>query len=92
MKEHGYDAVKTGYVGNIIPRGEHHYSQWMINHYQRVVDKAAEYKIMVNSHESVRPSGLTELIRTGLLQKLLVEQNSKRWEETIRPHYHFAIY
>ena len=59
MKEHGYDAVKTGYVGNIIPRGEHHYSQWMINHYQRVVDKAAEYKIMVNSHESVRPSGLS---------------------------------
>ena len=35
MKEHGYDAVKTGYVGNIIPRGEHHYSQWMINHYQK---------------------------------------------------------
>ena len=58
-KDNGYDAVKTGYVGNIIPRGEHHYSQWMINHYQRVVDKAAEYKIMVNSHESVRPSGLS---------------------------------
>lgn len=58
MKQYGYDAVKTGYVGNIIPRGEHHYSQWMINHYQRVVDKAAEYKIMVNSHESVRPTGL----------------------------------
>lgn len=58
MKKYGYDAVKTGYVGNIIPRGEHHYSQWMINHYQRVVDKAAEYKIMVNSHESVRPTGL----------------------------------
>lgn len=58
MKQHGYDAVKTGYVGNIIPRGEHHYSQWMVNHYQRVVDKAAEYKIMVNSHESIRPTGL----------------------------------
>lgn len=58
MKKHGYDAVKTGYVGNIIPRGEHHYSQWMIQHYQRVIDKAAEYKIMVNSHESVRPTGL----------------------------------
>ncbi len=58
MKQYGYDAVKTGYVGNIIPRGEHHYSQWMVNHYQRVVDKAAEYQIMVNSHESVRPTGL----------------------------------
>jgi glucan 1,4-alpha-glucosidase len=58
MKENGYDAVKTGYVGKIIPRGEHHDSQWMINHYTRVVEKAAEMKIMINSHESVRPTGL----------------------------------
>ena len=58
MKKYGYDAVKTGYVGNIIPRGEHHYSQWMIEHYLRVVKTAAKYKIMVNSHESVRPTGL----------------------------------
>lgn len=58
MKKHGYDAVKTGYVGNIIPRGEHHYSQWMVQHYQRVVDLAAQYKIMVDSHESIRPTGL----------------------------------
>lgn len=58
MNQYGYNAVKTGYVGNIIPRGEHHYSQWMIHHYLRVVEKAAQYKIMVNSHESVRPTGL----------------------------------
>lgn len=58
MRNYGYNAVKTGYVGNIIPRGEHHYSQWMIEHYQRVVDKAAQYKMMVNSHESVHPTGL----------------------------------
>ena len=58
MKKYGYDAVKTGYVGNIIPRGEHHYSQWMIEHYLRVVKTAAKYRIMVNSHESVRPTGL----------------------------------
>ena len=58
MKKHGNNAVKTGYVGNIIPRGEHHYSQWMVQHYQRVVDLAAEYQIMVNSHESIRPTGL----------------------------------
>ncbi|UOE41838.1 glycoside hydrolase family 97 protein [Chryseobacterium suipulveris] len=57
MNKYGYNAAKTGYVGNIIPRGEHHYSQWMINHYIRVAEKAAEYKIMINSHESVRPSG-----------------------------------
>lgn len=59
MDQNGYTAVKTGYVGNIIPRGEHHYSQWMIQHYQRVVDEAAKHKIMINSHESVRPTGLS---------------------------------
>ncbi len=58
MKQHGYDAVKTGYVGRIIPRGEQHDGQWMVNHYTRVLEKAARYKIMVNSHESVRPTGL----------------------------------
>lgn len=58
MKANGYDAVKSGYVGNIIPRGEHHYGQWLINHYQFAVEKAAEYKIMVNAHEAVRPTGL----------------------------------
>ena len=57
MNKYGYDAVKTGYVGDIIPRGEHHYSQWTINHFYRIAEKANEYKIMVNSHESVRPTG-----------------------------------
>ncbi len=58
MNKYGYDAVKTGYVGDIIPRGEHHYSQLMNNHYQYVVEKAAKYHIMVNGHEAVRPTGL----------------------------------
>jgi glucan 1,4-alpha-glucosidase len=58
MVNHGYNAVKSGYVGNIIPRGEHHYSQWMIDHFNRAIQKAATYKIMVNSHESVHPTGL----------------------------------
>jgi len=58
MKDNGYDAVKSGYVGDILPRGENHYSQWMINHYQYAVEKAAEYKIMVNAHEAVRPTGI----------------------------------
>lgn len=57
MNKYGYDAVKTGYVGDIIPRGEHHYSQWTVNHYYRIAEKANDYKIMVNSHESVRPTG-----------------------------------
>ncbi|MEN3324396.1 glycoside hydrolase family 97 protein [Mariniflexile soesokkakense] len=58
MKDNGYDAVKSGYVGNIIPRGEHHYSQWIVNHYQYAIEKAADYKIMVNAHEAIRPTGI----------------------------------
>lgn len=58
MKDNGYDAVKSGYVGDIVPRGEHHYSQWMNNHYLYAVKKAADYKIMVNAHEATRPTGL----------------------------------
>jgi hypothetical protein len=59
MKSNGYDAVKSGYVGDILPRGENHYSQWIVNHYQYAIEKAAEYKIMVNAHEAVRPTGIS---------------------------------
>lgn len=59
MKDNGYNSVKSGYVGNIIPRGEHHYGQWMNNHYLHAVKKAADYKIMVNAHEATRPTGLS---------------------------------
>ncbi|WP_316838693.1 glycoside hydrolase family 97 protein [Pedobacter gandavensis] len=59
MVDNGYNAVKSGYVGNIIPRGEHHYGQWLVNHYQYALEKAAEYKIMLNAHEAVRPTGLS---------------------------------
>lgn len=58
MKDHGYDAVKTGYVGHIIPRSEYHSSQWMVDHYLHVAQRAADYGIMVDSHEAVRPTGL----------------------------------
>lgn len=58
MKDNGYDAVKSGYVGNILPRGENHYNQWIVNHYQYAIEKAADYKIMVNAHEAVRPTGV----------------------------------
>jgi alpha-glucosidase len=58
MVDNGYNAVKSGYVGDIIPRGEHHYGQWMVNHYLYCVQKAADYHIMVNAHEAVRPTGL----------------------------------
>ncbi|SER05358.1 Glycosyl-hydrolase 97 C-terminal, oligomerisation [Hyunsoonleella jejuensis] len=58
MKDNGYDAVKSGYVGNILPRGERHYSQWINNHYQYALEKAVDYEIMINAHEAVRPTGI----------------------------------
>ena len=58
MDKYGYNAIKTGYVGRILPKGEHHYSQSIVNHYQHVVDEAAKHKVMINGHEAVRPTGL----------------------------------
>ena len=58
MVDNGYDAVKSGYVGDMLPRGETHYSQWINNHYQYAIEKAADYHIMVNAHEAVRPTGI----------------------------------
>ena len=58
MVDNGYNSVKSGYVGDIIPRGEYHYGQWINNHYLHAVKKAADYKIMVNAHEAVRPTGI----------------------------------
>ena len=58
MNKYGYDAVKSGYVGDIIPRGEHHYGQFMNNHYLYAVKEAAKHHIMVNAHEASRPTGL----------------------------------
>lgn len=59
MVDNGYNSVKSGYVGDILPRGEYHYGQWMNNHYLYAITKAAEYKIMVNAHEAVRPTGMS---------------------------------
>ncbi len=59
MNDNGYTSVKSGYVGNMIPRGEYHYSQWLNNHYQYAIEKAAEHKIMVNAHEATRPTGVS---------------------------------
>ena len=58
MEKYGYNAVKSGYVGNVMPRGEHHYGQWLNNHYLYAVTEAAKHKIMVNAHEATRPTGL----------------------------------
>ncbi|HAT4001535.1 TPA: glycoside hydrolase family 97 protein [Elizabethkingia anophelis] len=69
MNKHGYTAVKTGYVGPIIPRSEYHDGQWMVNHYNFVAQKAAQYKIMVNSHEAVRPTGISRTYPNWIAQE-----------------------
>lgn len=69
MKNNGYDAVKTGYVGAIIPRSEHHTSQWMVDHVKNVIEKAADYRIMVDSHEAPRPTGLARTYPNWLAQE-----------------------
>lgn len=69
MNDNGYNAVKTGYVGQIIPRGEHHDGQWMVNHYIHVAERAADYKIMINSHEAVRPTGLNRTYPNWIAQE-----------------------
>lgn len=69
MVDNGYHAVKTGYVGYIIPRNEYHSSQWMNNHYIHVVRRAADYKVMINSHEAVRPTGLCRTYPNWLAQE-----------------------
>lgn len=69
MKDNGYNAVKTGYVGAIIPRSEHHTSQWMVDHVQHVIEKAADYQIMVDSHEAPRPTGLIRTYPNWLAQE-----------------------
>lgn len=69
MKDNNYDAVKTGYVGAIIPRSEHHTSQWMVDHVRHVIERAADYKIMVDSHEAPRPTGLCRTYPNWLAQE-----------------------
>ncbi|MDE6485810.1 MAG: glycoside hydrolase family 97 protein [Duncaniella sp.] len=69
MKDNYYDAVKTGYVGAIIPRSEHHTSQWMVDHVNRVAERAAEYQIMVDSHEAPRPTGMCRTYPNWLAQE-----------------------
>lgn len=69
MKDNNYDAVKTGYVGAIIPRSEHHTSQWMVDHVRHVIERAADYRIMVDSHEAPRPTGLCRTYPNWLAQE-----------------------
>lgn len=69
MKDNNYNAVKTGYVGAIIPRSEHHTSQWMVDHARHVIERAADYQIMIDSHEAPRPTGLCRTYPNWLAQE-----------------------
>jgi glucan 1,4-alpha-glucosidase len=85
MKANGYDAVKTGYVGKIIPRGEHHDGQWMVNHYVRVAQKTAAYKIMLAAHEPVRPTGLSRTYPNWLACEAARGMEFNAWSSGNRP-------
>lgn len=87
MKENGYDAVKTGYVGHIIPRGEHHDGQWMVNHYVRVAKKTASYKIMLDAHEPVRPTGLSRTYPNWLACEAARGMEFNAWSEGNKPQH-----
>ena len=87
MKANGYDAVKTGYVGHIIPRGEHHDGQWMVNHYVRVAKKTAAYKIMLDAHEPVRPTGLSRTYPNWLACEAARGMEFNAWSEGNKPEH-----
>ncbi len=79
MKKHSIHAVKTGYVGKIIPKGEYHHGQWMVNHYQRVIEKAAEYKVAVNAHEPIKATGLRRTYPNVISREGLRGQEFNAW-------------
>ena len=87
MKQHGYDSVKTGYVGRIIPRGEHHDGQWMVNHYVRVAEKTAAYRIMLDAHEPVRPTGLQRTYPNWLACEAARGNEYNAWSEGNPPEH-----
>jgi len=87
MKKYNYHTIKTGYVGHIIPLAEHHDGQWMVNHYVRVADKAKDYKIMVNSHESVRPTGLHRTYPNWLACEAARGNEFNAWSEGNPPEH-----
>jgi glucan 1,4-alpha-glucosidase len=87
MKNNGYDALKTGYVGKIIPRGEHHDGQWMVNHYNRVAQKTADYKIMVDMHEPVRPTGMHRTYPNWLANEAARGNEFNAWSQGNQPEH-----
>ncbi|HQW56217.1 MAG TPA: glycoside hydrolase family 97 protein [Saprospiraceae bacterium] len=87
MKQYGYPAAKTGYVGYIIPRGEHHDGQWMVNHYERVAKKFMENKLMLDAHEPVRPTGLQRTYPNWLACEAARGQEFNAWSSGNPPEH-----
>ncbi|MCL6494961.1 MAG: glycoside hydrolase family 97 protein [Ignavibacterium sp.] len=87
IKKYNYNSIKTGYVGRIIPRGEHHDGQWMVNHYTRILEKAAKEKICINSHESVRPTGLHRTYPNWLAAEASRGNEFNAWSEGNPPEH-----
>ncbi|MDX9782606.1 MAG: glycoside hydrolase family 97 catalytic domain-containing protein, partial [Bacteroidales bacterium] len=79
MQRLGIGSVKSGYVGRIIPKGEHHHGQWMVNHYQRALERAAEYKIAVNAHEPIKATGLRRTYPNAIAREGLRGQEFNAW-------------
>jgi alpha-glucosidase len=90
-KTHGINAIKTGYVGKIIPKGEYHHGQWMVNHYRRVLEKAADYEIMVNVHEPIKATGIRRTYPNMISREGLRGQEFNAWSEGGNPPEHLTI-
>ena len=81
MKAHDINLVKTGYVGKIIPKGEYHHGQWMVNHYQKVLEEAAKYKIAVNAHEPIKATGKRRTYPNAIAREGLRGQEFNAWDK-----------
>ncbi|MBU0529085.1 glycoside hydrolase family 97 protein [bacterium] len=90
-KMYDINAVKTGYVGKIIPKGEYHHGQWMVNHYQKVLEKAADYEIMVNIHEPIKDTGIRRTYPNMISREGLRGQEFNAWSEGGNPPEHLTI-
>ncbi len=90
-KKHGIHAAKTGYVGKIIPKGEYHHGQWMVNHYRKVLKKAAEYQVMINAHEPIKPTGIRRTYPNMISREGLRGQEFNAWSDDMNPPEHLTI-
>ncbi|UJH67748.1 glycoside hydrolase family 97 protein [Allomuricauda sp. SCSIO 65647] len=79
MQKHGMHSVKTGYVGKIIPKGEYHHGQWMVNHYRKVLETAAEYEVAINAHEPIKATGLRRTYPNAIAREGLRGQEFNAW-------------